>query len=144
MSGRLVPPQSCVTDTNSNRFCPTDSDTPDSGTPRPRPTQWKRWARLRLSQPRCDSQVWSIPRFDRGFQIHLYQWLPNTGIPWAYAKCLWAFAEKNAYWQIWNFSLHYRVQNCSGAHPASYPMGTRGSFPGGKAAGAWSWPLTSI
>jgi len=24
------------------------------------------------------------------------------------------------------------------------PMGTRGSFPGGKAAGAWSWPLTSM
>jgi hypothetical protein len=24
----------------------------------------------------------------------------------------------------------------------SYPMGTRGSFPGGKATGAWSWPLT--
>jgi hypothetical protein len=37
-----------------------------------------------------------------------------------------------------NFSLHHR------AHPASYPMGTRGSFPGGKAAGAWSWPLTCI
>jgi hypothetical protein len=35
-----------------------------------------------------------------------------------------------------NFSLHHRVQNGSGAHPASYPMGTRGSFPGGKAAGA--------
>jgi hypothetical protein len=32
-----------------------------------------------------------------------------------------------------NFSLHHRVQNGSGAHPASYPMGTRGSFPGGKA-----------
>jgi hypothetical protein len=29
-----------------------------------------------------------------------------------------------------NFSLHHRVQNGSGAHPASYPMGTRGSFPG--------------
>jgi hypothetical protein len=43
-----------------------------------------------------------------------------------------------------NFSLHYSVQNGSGAHPTSYPMGTRGSFPGGKAAGAWSWPLTSI
>jgi hypothetical protein len=27
-----------------------------------------------------------------------------------------------------NFSLNYRVQNGSGAHPASYPMGTRGSF----------------
>jgi hypothetical protein len=33
-----------------------------------------------------------------------------------------------------NFSLHYRVQNGSGAHSASYPMGTWGSFPGGKAA----------
>jgi hypothetical protein len=35
-----------------------------------------------------------------------------------------------------NFSLHHRVQNGSGDHPVSYPMGTRGSFPGGKAAGA--------
>jgi hypothetical protein len=35
-----------------------------------------------------------------------------------------------------NFSLHHCVQNGSGAHPASYPMGTRGSFPGSKAAGA--------
>jgi hypothetical protein len=43
-----------------------------------------------------------------------------------------------------NFSLHHRVQNGSEAHPASYPMGTRDSFSRGKAAGAWSWPLTSI
>jgi hypothetical protein len=43
-----------------------------------------------------------------------------------------------------NFSLHHRVQNDSGAHPASYPMGTMGSFPRGKAAKAWSWPLTTI
>jgi hypothetical protein len=43
-----------------------------------------------------------------------------------------------------NFSLHHRVQNGSGAHTASYQMGTRGSFLEGKAAGAWSWPLTSI
>jgi hypothetical protein len=33
-----------------------------------------------------------------------------------------------------NFSLHHRIQTGSGAHPASYPMGTRGCFPGGKAA----------
>jgi len=33
-----------------------------------------------------------------------------------------------------NFSLHHCFQIVSGAHPASYPMGTRGSFPGGKAA----------
>jgi predicted GIY-YIG superfamily endonuclease len=35
-----------------------------------------------------------------------------------------------------NFSLHHRVQNGPGAHPASYPIGTKGSFPGSKAAGA--------
>jgi hypothetical protein len=35
-----------------------------------------------------------------------------------------------------NFSLHHRVQNGSETHPASYPMGSRGSFPGGKVAGA--------
>jgi hypothetical protein len=34
-----------------------------------------------------------------------------------------------------NFSLHYRVINGSGVYPACYPMGTRGSFSGGKAAG---------
>jgi hypothetical protein len=43
-----------------------------------------------------------------------------------------------------NFPVHHRVQTGSGAHPASYLVGTRGSFPGDKAAGAWSWPLTSI
>jgi hypothetical protein len=43
-----------------------------------------------------------------------------------------------------NFSLHHRVQNDSGACPAPYSMVSRGSFPGGKVAGAWSWPLTSI
>jgi hypothetical protein len=43
-----------------------------------------------------------------------------------------------------NFSLHHHIQNGSGAHPASYPKDTRGSFPGGKVARAWRWPLTSI
>jgi hypothetical protein len=37
-----------------------------------------------------------------------------------------------------NFSLLHIVQTGSGVHPTSYKMGT-----GGKAAGAWSWPLTS-
>jgi hypothetical protein len=35
-----------------------------------------------------------------------------------------------------NFSLRHRVQTASGAHLPSYSMGTGGSFPGGKAAGA--------
>jgi hypothetical protein len=32
-----------------------------------------------------------------------------------------------------NFSLHHRAQNGSGANSVSDPMGTRGSFPEGKA-----------
>jgi len=43
-----------------------------------------------------------------------------------------------------NFTLYHRVQNGTGAHPASYLTGTTGSFDAGKAAGAQSWPLTSI
>jgi hypothetical protein len=43
---------------------------------------------------------------------------------------------------LWLFLL-VMVGISSVAHPVSYPMGTQGSFPGGKVAGAWSWPLTS-
>jgi hypothetical protein len=34
-----------------------------------------------------------------------------------------------------NFSLHHRVQKCSGVHTPSCPMDTRGSFPGLKRPG---------
>jgi hypothetical protein len=34
-----------------------------------------------------------------------------------------------------NFCLHHRVQKGCGIHAAFYPMGSRGSFPGGKVAG---------
>jgi hypothetical protein len=36
----------------------------------------------------------------------------------------------------WEIFLHYRVQNGSKAHPASYPMGIGSSFLGCKAAEA--------
>jgi hypothetical protein len=35
-----------------------------------------------------------------------------------------------------SFSLQHCVRTRSGAHPSSYPMGTRGSFLGVKAAGS--------
>jgi hypothetical protein len=41
-------------------------------------------------------------------------------------------------------SIPGSVQTDSGAHLASCPMGTGGYFPGGKAAGSCSRPLTSI
>jgi hypothetical protein len=44
----------------------------------------------------------------------------------------------------WEFSLHHRVQNGSGAHSSSCPLSAKVSFPRNKAAEAWSWPLTSI
>jgi hypothetical protein len=42
------------------------------------------------------------------------------------------------------FYVLHSVRTDSEAHPASYPMGTGGSFPDSKAAGAWNWPLPSI
>jgi hypothetical protein len=41
------------------------------------------------------------------------------------------------------YSIRYGVQTETGAHPASYLMGTGSSFPGGKADGARNWPLAS-
>jgi hypothetical protein len=37
----------------------------------------------------------------------------------------------------------YVVLTGSGVYPTSYPMGTGSSFSRDKAAGTWSWPLTS-
>jgi hypothetical protein len=43
-----------------------------------------------------------------------------------------------------DFCLLHSIQTGSGSHPVSYPMSTMDSFRGGKAAGTWSWELTSI
>jgi len=40
-----------------------------------------------------------------------------------------------------HYSLRHHVQTGSEAHPVSYSLGNRGSYPGNTAAGAWSWPL---
>jgi hypothetical protein len=42
-----------------------------------------------------------------------------------------------------DFSLLHSVETGSAARPASSPMGTGSSFPGGKPAELCSWPLTS-
>jgi hypothetical protein len=43
-----------------------------------------------------------------------------------------------------NVSLLHSVQTASEPHSTTYQMGTGGSFPGSKAARAWSWRLISI
>jgi hypothetical protein len=60
-----------------------------------------------------------------------------------YTSTLSIFQRRKPFPLLHDVILHHRVQNGSGAHTASYPVGTRGSFSGGKAAGVWSWPLTS-
>jgi hypothetical protein len=44
----------------------------------------------------------------------------------------------------WEFFLRHHFQTGSEAHPASYPVVNSVCLPGGKLAGEWSWPLTSI
>jgi hypothetical protein len=75
----------------------------------------------------------------------------QPGCPKGAGIAQWFSAGLRAGWSVvripaetGNLPLHHCIQTGSGAHPASYPMGTGGSFPGGKAAGAWGWPLTSI
>jgi hypothetical protein len=55
-----------------------------------------------------------------------------SGIAPGYGLDNWGFESPAG---AGNFSFYHRVQTGSGAHPASYPMGARGSFPGDKAAG---------
>jgi hypothetical protein len=69
-------------------------------------------------------------------EVRVLLWAPS---PWLWAGRLRGRSSSPS--RIKNF-LHI-VQNGSGVHPISYPMRTGGSFPEGKADGAWSWPITS-
>jgi len=60
--------------------------------------------------------------------FYYYQMLNVTIIV---VKLLYDYARLLSIW----FSLCHSVQTGSGAHPASYPMGTRGSYHGSKVAG---------
>jgi hypothetical protein len=53
--------------------------------------------------------------------------------------------EKSEFESRWGqeFSLLQIVQTGSEVHSTSYPMVKCSYFPGDKAGGAWSWPLTS-
>jgi hypothetical protein len=63
-----------------------------------------------------------------------YAWGSAVGIAIAYGL---HDREVGVRVPVWlEFSLLHIVQTGSGAHPASYQMGTAGSFSGGKAAGA--------
>jgi hypothetical protein len=70
-----------------------------------------------------------------GGKLILERTLEEYGIPQWYSAGLGAGCSGfRILAEAGNFSLHHHVQTGSGAHRASYPMGTRGSLPGGKAA----------
>jgi hypothetical protein len=70
----------------------------------------------------------------QGFNVLSYTLL-GAGIAHWYSYGLVDREVRVTAW-VGNFSLHHRVQTDSGAHTASYPMGTRGCFPGAKATGS--------
>jgi hypothetical protein len=61
-----------------------------------------------------------------------------------YSDGLWAGRPGFESRQVKDFSHLQSVRTSYRTHPASYPMTIGGGFPGGKSAGAWRWPLTSI
>jgi hypothetical protein len=63
-----------------------------------------------------------------------YSWLATGSTPEG--------SEFKSWWGQ-DFSPLRVIQTGSGAYLAPYPVGTRGSFPGGKVARVRSWPLTS-
>jgi hypothetical protein len=72
-------------------------------------------------------------------KIHIEKlWKKNRS---RYSDWLWAGWPRGP-GRVKNF-LFSMSSRLAEVHSTSYPMGTGGSFPGGKAAGAWSWPLTS-
>jgi hypothetical protein len=69
--------------------------------------------------------------FRQGVRRKTAQWINKIGCD----ALRPGFNSRRGQW--WDFSLRHRVHTGSGAHPASYPVGTGSSYFGGKAAGAW-------
>jgi hypothetical protein len=94
----------------------------------------------------CDIRTWkkhlflniSITTTDTLVPL-LYQCVKTHSMLSQYSDGLragwWGFDS----WQDKSFFLHLNVQTGCGVHPATYQVDTKS-----KAAGAWSWPLTSM
>jgi hypothetical protein len=71
-----------------------------------------------------------------------FLWTEGAGIAQWYSSGLQAgWLGVQVLTESGNFSLCLHIQTGSGAHPVSYPVDTRGSFPGGTVARLWSWSL---
>jgi hypothetical protein len=109
---------------------------------------------LLAGQPGSDSRQGQIFLFSTMFRPVLgpsqppIQWLPvalSSGLKRSRRlNVLRAGRPGLNSWQEQDVSLLHNVQSGSGAHQASYPMSTGGSFSGGKTVGAWNWDKTGI
>jgi hypothetical protein len=88
--------------------------------------------------PQYAFMAWCIVKA-QGRQLHRFLHFPNESYFTNFVHWLrHGMGDKHLdYWrgQWRDFPLHHQVQSGSGAHPASCPMGTGGSFLGGKATG---------
>jgi hypothetical protein len=70
--------------------------------------------------------------------FHYFTMLYELRKRWDNSVCIatscWAAGVRFPGW-IKDFSLLHSIQSGSGVHPASYLMGTAGSFPGGEGGG---------
>jgi hypothetical protein len=101
----------------------------------------------------CRTAVYSRRSCDRPSRHALsHAALPNLNssklnpLLWRFPNCLYKFCNlqiRVRFPSVKDVSLLHSVQTDCGVHPACYPMGIVGCFPRDKAAGGWSWPLTS-
>jgi hypothetical protein len=124
------------------------------------------WSRQKVRQ---DGELWPCPRTSRwsihtrgvsltlsllcphtyaiycGIAVRLFfvrYWSPHSSVGIAMDYCLDDRGSLPSRGK--RFFLLWKVQTGYGAHPAPYPMGSWGFFPGGRAVWAWSWQLTSV
>jgi hypothetical protein len=103
----------------------------------------RKWAHGRLH---ASSVKINLP----GWYFGTYTAKENDSFRWSLQPSLTAFNSRRAgrpgvdSRQGQDYSVLHSIHTASGVHQASYPMRIGGNFPGGKAAGAWSRPPTSI
>jgi hypothetical protein len=76
-----------------------------------------------------------------GFKLKEYENCRGVGIAQSVERWATGWTAQVRFPAMQDFSHLHSVQTGSGAHPTSCPVGIGRYSPGGKAAGAWGWPL---
>jgi hypothetical protein len=82
--------------------------------------------------------VFAVSSFGKPFNASCDQYAPTTPF-----NCRESIINTATGYGLDDRRIGARVLTGTVVHSDSYPMGTGSSFPGSKAAGAWSWSFTS-